>query len=373
MQVYPAHPTQAKPPPGAPPATFEELTADLAGVPDGLCAATRWLLWRYEWRPAEGKWTKVPISAETGRPADGTPPDTGLTLYDALAQAERLRDKEVTVSGVGIALGDGLAGVDLDKCLEAGALAPWAQAVVDRLGSWAEESVSATGVHILCAGALPPGRRRTGQIEMYDAGRFFTVTGRQLAGTPVTVQERTAELGAWHAEVFPPAPAAPERPASPLGDDDESVLRRCRDNRKTGAHFDRLWNGDLSDHGGDESAADLALCNYLRFYSGDRGQVERLWGNSALGRRDKWQRQDYRAWTLDKAMRGDVYTPPPPVGTNGRAHPAPAADPVTLAQVVATFQQWLYLEDLGPVYAALAAVAANRMAGDPVWLRIVGA
>jgi hypothetical protein len=151
------------------------------------------------------------------------------------------------------------------------------------------------------------------------------------------------------------------------------VLRRCRDNRKTGAHFDRLWNGDLSDHGGDESAADLALCNYLRFYSGDRGQVERLWGNSALGRRDKWQRQDYRAWTLDKAMRGDVYTPPPPVGTNGRAHPAPAADPVTLAQVVATFQQWLYLEDLGPVYAALAAVAANRMAGDPVWLMIVGA
>jgi hypothetical protein len=79
--VYPAHPTQVKPPPGAPPATFEESTADLAGVPDGLCAATRWLLWRYEWRPAEGKWTKVPISSETGHPADGTPPDTGLTLH----------------------------------------------------------------------------------------------------------------------------------------------------------------------------------------------------------------------------------------------------------------------------------------------------
>ena len=41
--------------------------------------------------------------------------------------------------------------------------------------------------------------------------------------------------------------------------------------------------------------------------------------------------------------------------------------------MVAVFREWLYLDDLGPLYAVLATVAANRMTGDPVWLVIVGA
>jgi hypothetical protein len=46
---------------------------------------------------------------------------------------------------------------------------------------------------------------------------------------------------------------------------------------------------------------------------------------------------------------------------------------LTLAQVLKVFQQWLYLPDPGVVALTLAAVTANRMAGDPVWLLLIGA
>ncbi|MGH3040382.1 MAG: winged helix-turn-helix domain-containing protein [Gaiellaceae bacterium] len=44
----------------------------------------------------------------------------------------------------------------------------------------------------------------------------------------------------------------------------------------------------------------------------------------------------------------------------------------SLANVVDTFRQWLHLPDPAPLLASLGAVAANRLAGDPVWLLLVG-
>jgi hypothetical protein len=43
-----------------------------------------------------------------------------------------------------------------------------------------------------------------------------------------------------------------------------------------------------------------------------------------------------------------------------------------LEQTVATFRRWQHLPDAGPLYAVLAAVAANRLEGPPVWLGLVG-
>jgi hypothetical protein len=44
-----------------------------------------------------------------------------------------------------------------------------------------------------------------------------------------------------------------------------------------------------------------------------------------------------------------------------------------LAQVITTYQGWLYLPDPTPLLAILGTVAANLMQGDPVWLLLVGA
>lgn len=58
-------------------------------------------------------------------------------------------------------------------------------------------------------------------------------------------------------------------------------------------------------------------------------------------------------------------------GVNG--HPVfvgPNGDP--LAELLDTFGRWLHLPDPGALLAALGALAANRLDGDPVWLLLVG-
>jgi putative DNA primase/helicase len=48
---------------------------------------------------------------------------------------------------------------------------------IEMMGSYAEYSVSGTGIHIIAKGKLPVGGRRKGNVEMYDSGRFFAMTG----------------------------------------------------------------------------------------------------------------------------------------------------------------------------------------------------
>jgi hypothetical protein len=58
---------------------------------------------------------------------------------------------------------------------------------------------------------------------------------------------------------------------------------------------------------------------------------------------------------------------------NGSARPKPeSVRPVSLTDALATFQDWLPMDDTAPVLVVAAAVVANLTEGDPVWLLIVG-
>ena len=117
------------------------------------------------------------------------------------------------------------------------------------LDSYTEISPSGTGVHILALGTLPLGRRKAGPVEMYADGRYFTMTGQQVADTPNTLNKRTPELAALHRQTFPPAAsaAAVSRPPAvpPLHRDDATLLERTRQ-ASNGTKFDALWHGDNS-------------------------------------------------------------------------------------------------------------------------------
>src|SRR5262249_59536187 len=91
---------------------------------------------------------------------------------------------------------------------QTGVIAPWAREIVAALDSYTEVSPSGTGLHSFVCGKLPLGGRRHGRIEMYDRDRYFTVTGDHLEGTPAAIEERTTELAALHARVFPAGPSA---------------------------------------------------------------------------------------------------------------------------------------------------------------------
>src|SRR5207247_4612811 len=136
------------------------------------------------------------------------------------------------------------------------AVEPWAQDIVTRLDSYTEWSVSGTGIHIICRGALPAGRRREGRTEMYESARYFVMTG---LGATRPVEDRTSELAALHATVFGTADqsAALDRPVehgTPTQPDDD-LLGVARSATNSGK-FQRVWAGDRTDY---DSASEADL------------------------------------------------------------------------------------------------------------------
>ena len=159
-----------------------------------LADSRRWVAWD----GSGGR--KVPKSPAGGN-AKSNDPSTWGTLREAASCAE-LNGYD----GVGIELGDGLVGIDLDGCVHDGAIDPWAQGVIDSVASYAEVSPSGTGVHILAyadparTGAIGRADHRRG-IEVYNHGRYFTVTGQQVSEHGL--EDRTDEVARFVVESFP--------------------------------------------------------------------------------------------------------------------------------------------------------------------------
>jgi primase-polymerase (primpol)-like protein len=239
---------------------------DTYPYPHELRNRRQWVCWRLERR--KGKATKIPITPRTGANASTDDSSTWGTFDEALAGVQRFRCQGI---GFVFTAADPYFGVDLDKCIDVitGEIAPWAQAIIDSLDTYTSLSQSGTGVHLIGNGTLPSGRRRNGQREMYDRGRFFALTGQHFPGTPLTIENRQAEIVALHAALFPPqAPQRPTttgRPSSVLLTDAE-VLEKMFVARN-GADIQRLWAGDTSAYAS-ASEADLALCSHLAFWVG---------------------------------------------------------------------------------------------------------
>ena len=228
----------------------------------------QWLVWRLEER--NGELTKVPYTPRTGQRTDSTAPDTWGGYEEAVSAC-----KDHSYAGIGFVFTpeDVLCGVDLDKCLdpETGEIEGWARAVIEELDSYTEISPSGKGVHVLVRAALPEGRNRKGRFEVYDRGRYFTVTGKHLAGSPQTIASRQEELRTVVRRVFGEESTnghtkqvvAPE----PLRNDltDGEVIQKALA-ASNGARFSRLWNGDTSGYGS-HAEADLALCGMLAFWT----------------------------------------------------------------------------------------------------------
>lgn len=283
---------------------FNDIPADLKALP-------AWVVWKLEPRPDQAKPAKVPYNPRTGRRADSTRPDTGGAFEEAKAAYEH-----GGYAGVGIILaaGSGLVGVDLDNCRdpETGAVEQWAQAIVAALSAYAEVSPSGTGLRIFVWGRKPGPKCRRGPIEMYDRDRFLTVTGQWLPKTELDaalgmvpdVAERSTELAAVYAEHLG-ADGAAEHTADleELAGTSRLTDKQVLELSASDAKFQTLFAGDWpAAKYPSQSEADIALCIKLASYCGrDPEQVDRLFRESGLFR-EKWEREDYAARTLQKAI-----------------------------------------------------------------------
>jgi primase-polymerase (primpol)-like protein len=122
-------------------------------------------------------------------PASSTNPETWSSYADAIA-VERGRFK----AGIGFVLnGDGIACVDLDHCLYSdGSLEPYARRILERTPkTYVEVSPSGTGLHIFGYAEVGTGRVLDG-VEVYDRGRYMTVTSNRFREFP----RRLADISA---------------------------------------------------------------------------------------------------------------------------------------------------------------------------------
>ena len=293
----------------------------------------QWVLWKLEQIPGRDKPGKIPYSPITGNRAKANDPGTWADFDTTAAALER--DSRNFFDGIGIEFADDVYGIDLDHVLDVvGRITDKTAAqIIETADSYTELSPSGTGVHILMFGKKPEGKCKQeiapGIVaEMYDTGRFFTVTGRPY-GSRRPIQERTAQGAAVHALMIQAAEAlkaerqqdkpqtsqdAPRGSQTAPERSDDEILQRMFQSAK-GAALYALWNGDMTAYGNDHSRADQALMNNLIYWTnGDGAKADQLFRQSAL-MRPKWDSRrgsgTYGSMTIANALKDFTpYTPP---------------------------------------------------------------
>jgi putative DNA primase/helicase len=234
-----------------------------------LRGAKRWVGWRYEQRPTDGKPTKVPYGADGRRAKSGDP-----TTWSTWCEADVWRKQSINGhgGGVGIVLGDlncglYLCGFDLDSCIKEGAVAPWAAEILRAVPSYAERSPSGSGIKVFylvasqdvrpfldsigvegdawgCRRSIPgeDAKDHGPAVECYVNGRYFTVTGEQWLGS----NDRLAQLDSAQldrlAVLIPSRKTVASNGTAATGDTSRSAaaFRMGRELHRAGKSFDEM-------------------------------------------------------------------------------------------------------------------------------------
>ena len=262
-------------------------------------------LWKYEKR--NGRLTKVPYQI-TGARASASERKT-FTDFDSVLKAYRSGGYD----GIGLGIFDEFCAVDIDHCITDGKLSEMAEDIIAIMDSYTETSPSGTGIRILFKATgltysneeYYTNNREIG-LEVYNAGKtskYVTVTGNAIRESEIA--DRSTEIMSV-LEKYNRKPVNAKAEASVTGtapgsylSDDEVIAKASAS--KQGEKFKRLWNGEIPD-GKSWSEADVALDCILAFWcGGDKEQMMRMHRKSGL-MRDKWEREDYRNSTINKAL-----------------------------------------------------------------------
>jgi hypothetical protein len=291
-------------------------------IPSDLKQIPNWILWCSQIR--EGRATKVPCDP-AGRPASVTEVSSWMSYQDALDAVELGNVNGPMIAGIGFCFtpDDPFMGIDLDGCYPA--MSPAVKEIVAKFPTYTEVSPSGTGLKIFTRADMGHyTRNRTSdvpgfkQLEVYDQGRFFTVTGDQFGFVDEVTDCQDSVY--WLLEKYlPPVTRRKdkrdERSTEPAGglDAPDEEIRDLMFSFSNGGAARKLWDGDMSAYDDNQSSADLALLSYIAFVTGpDEERIARIFSSSALGQRAKWEREDYRDRTIQKALddMDEFYTPP---------------------------------------------------------------
>lgn len=261
-------------------------------IPQELMKYPQWVMWRGVLKQ-DGKLDKLPLSPHTGGYASVSDPTTWGTFDIASGQAKQLN------CGIGFVLTDKdpFGFIDLDSPDDPKLTAEQRQEIWNRhqliaqsFNTYQELSPSGKGLHLICYGNVPEGKRRS-KVEIYSSKRFMTVTGQTWRDVPISdcgyiMRKLWEEMGG--SEVNSTVPdEQPERYS-------DEVIYKFASEAHNGEKFLKLWSGDYVQAGyPSQSEADFALINIICFYSRNTVQVKRMFKASALGQRDKANRASF--------------------------------------------------------------------------------
>jgi len=279
-------------------------------IPQQLKDRPRWVLWKLETRG--GKPTKVP-KQPSGHNASVTDAGTWSTFDEVCAALDKHPD---TFSGIGFVLnGDGIVGIDYDKCIVDGEISPEVLKAIEEFDSFTEVSPSATGLHTFVLGQLPEhSNNRKGKFEVYETGRFLTVTGEHFHGSPLTIEARQEQLEVFadkHLGEKKQSKVVPLVPTKPANSDRvaEIVEAASRGRGEDGKEFAKLFK--LGDCSGYVSASEAAwkFFHILKHYTQDPTEFSAVFRSSELHKKHwshKWDRleADQIAKVLDGFKKG---------------------------------------------------------------------
>lgn len=289
------------------------LNLIIPNIPKDLQIINQWVCWVGIWDEKKGKYDKVPYSPLSGYKAKANDLTTWASFDDTLKVYQMSGGK---YSGIGIELleNNGICGVDLDDCInEQGIISPEAWVIIRLFNSYTELSPSGKGIRIFVKAKLPLSGRRKGKIEVYNNGRFLTVTGHHIEETPLSIESRQDEMDQFHKKYIAKPIVTKQQPLSPeplkAVKADVEILDMARKS-KNGNVFSQLYDqGDWQAAGfPSQSEADLALANMLSFwFARDTAKVEGLFRQSGLYR-EKCDKPHYSGgatyleWTVQKAV-----------------------------------------------------------------------
>ncbi|MGZ2417174.1 putative DNA primase/helicase [Staphylococcus caledonicus] len=287
----------------------------LSNIPDELKQLNNWCVWKFENR--NGKRTKIPFNAATGEFAKSNDKST-WSSYETAVNAEG-------VDGIGFFFEPPYLGIDIDdidddlhRFKQGDKLDNIVSEFNEAFKSYTEVSPSGNGLHIIVKGKIPGSRRRKGNIEMYDSGRFFTMTGKNIGKykdvTEVSEQVFKTIYNKYLPDNTIKYPTTNNYQENIHNLSEIDVINEIY-NSKQAKLFDDLMKGNYEPYYTSHSEADMALANILAFWCAkDYSQMDSIFRQSNLYR-DKWDEKrknsTYGEQTLFKAINevNNIYTP----------------------------------------------------------------
>ncbi|WP_251638900.1 phage/plasmid primase, P4 family [Sporosarcina sp. NCCP-2716] len=261
---------------------------DFNSIPSELKALPQWILWKSEKK--SGRYTKVPYQVD-GEMAQANNRRTWSTFATAVKFY-----LQGDYDGIGFVFSrqDNYIGIDIDNCVVDEKPNSFATEIIDTLDSYTEFSPSGKGLHIIIKGGLPQNVMGTGRkntqhgLEIYSYGRYFTFTGNRENSNDV--YDRTDELAEVFEKYFDDSDIQGRVNLADFEKDEIKISNETLWERmfrsKSGDEIRSLYNGDLIN--GDHSASDMALCNYLAFWTGKSAtRMDAMFRETGL-LRDKW-------------------------------------------------------------------------------------